>query len=138
MKLYNNSIYLLCFSSILLPILFKDVYKRQFAYSKLILYLSQLKVYSPTEVSYIYEVFHDIILSAILPNNDYSLIYENNNDHYSQNISNAQAESIEYPYQLEIDLIEGIKSGNVKMIKEIFKDFFDIICAIEALSLIHI
>lgn len=106
--------------------------KNEFAYSKLILYLSQLKVYSPTEVSYIYEVFHDIILSAILPNNDYSLIYENINDHYSQNISNAQAESIEYPYQLEIDLIEGIKSGNVKMIKEIFKDFFDIICAIEA------
>lgn len=103
-------------------------------------YLSQLRVYSPDEISYVYELFHDVVKAALLPEKRPGLLYQNTKSYLaSQNIQKQLGEdTATYPYQLESDLIEGIKSGKEKMIRTIFKDFFDIICAIEAGNLASI
>ncbi|MEG0924402.1 MAG: PocR ligand-binding domain-containing protein [Anaerovoracaceae bacterium] len=106
--------------------------------AKIAFYFSKLKVFTPTEITYIHEIFHDVILSALWPASDYGLIYENFKEEYRLDDPNYVASEMDYPFQLEIDLIEGIKSGNLKMVKTVFKDFFDIICALEAGNLSYI
>ena len=112
--------------------LFKNITPSPEIYPKLTVFLNEIKIYSPTDVAYLASLFNSTILTAITNNDDYRKI----NEHYKEQASagerirkyKRQNKLLDYPHELESDLIQKVKNGDVngaqktltKLLNEIF------------------
>ena len=106
------------------------------AYPKAILFLRNIKVYKPKEVSHLANIFWSSILAAITPNEDYTSINSQYKEqrNIGQNLQKYKREnkSMPYPFELENQLFEQVKEGDSKGSLEILKDLMGQISLIEA------
>ena len=106
------------------------------AFPKAILFLRNIKVYKPKEVSHLANLFWSSILAAITSNEDYSSI----NSQYKEQRNIGQSlqkfkkenKAMPYPYELENQLFEHVKEGDSKGSLELLKDLMGQISLIEA------
>lgn len=105
-------------------------------FPKAILFLRNIKVYKPKEVSHLANLFWSSILAAITPNEDYSSINSQYKEqrNIGQNLQKYKKEnkSMPYPYELENQLFEHVKEGDSKGSLELLKDLMGQISLIEA------
>lgn len=106
------------------------------AFPKAILFLRNIKVFKPKEVSHLANLFWGSILAAITPNEDYSSINSQYKEqrNIGQNLQKYKKEnkSMPYPYDLENQLFERVKEGDTKESLEILKNLMGQISMIEA------
>lgn len=106
------------------------------SYPKIILFLRNMKIFKPKEVSYLATMLGNCVLASITPNVDYFNI----NSHYKEqqrigeNLQRYKRENktMPYPYDLENQLIETVKEGDSKGSVEILKNLLGEISLIEA------
>ncbi len=105
------------------------------SYPKIILFLRDMKVFKPKEVSYLSSLLGNCILAAITPNMDYSRINSQYKEQkrIGENLQKYKKENktMPYPYDLETKLIEHVKDGNTKDSLELFKKLLGEISLIE-------
>jgi len=85
-------------------------------YASLVLFLKEMKVFHPKDVSYLSSVFGDVILASVTPNPDYQQINTcfREQRKISENLQRYKKEQriISYPYHLENKLLEDVATGN--------------------------
>lgn len=105
------------------------------SYPKIILFLRNMKVFKPKEVSYLSALLGSSILAAITPNADYSSI----NSQYKEQRRIGESlqkykrenKTMPYPYELENQLIDCVKCGDRVKTSEILKRLLSEISLIE-------
>lgn len=106
------------------------------AFPKAILFLRNMKIFKPKEVSHLANLFWSSIIAAITPNEDYTSINGQYMEQRSigQNLQKYKREnkSMPYPYDLENQLFERVKEGDAKESLEILKSLLGQISLIEA------
>lgn len=106
------------------------------AYSKLILFLKDMKTFTPKDVSCLSTLLNNCILSCSSNNNDYLKI----NKQYKEQSEiskklqkyKKQNKSLIYPYEMENELIEKVKRGEAKEAQKILKSLLNEISVIES------
>ena len=101
-------------------------------YSKLTVFLSEMKIYSPTDVAHLASLFNSTVLSSLIKNDDYRKINENHKEQAEAGEQirkyKKQNKQLDYPYELEGDLIRKVKHGDVrgsqKTLAELLKKIF--------------
>lgn len=95
-------------------------------FPKAILSLKNTKVYKPKEVSHLSTLFWNSILAAISPNEDYSGINSQYEEQRKIGLSlqkyKKENKTMRYPYDLENQLLEKVKSGDSKGSLELLAD----------------
>lgn len=106
------------------------------AFPKAILFLRNIKVYKPKEVSHLANLFWSSILGAITTNEDYSSVNrqykEQRNIGQSLQKYKKENKAMPYPYELENQLFEHVKEGDSKGSLDLLKDLMGHISLIEA------
>ncbi|MDF3000394.1 MAG: AraC family transcriptional regulator [Bacillota bacterium] len=106
------------------------------AFPKAILFLRNIKVYKPKEVSHLATLFWSCILAAISPNEDYTSINSQYKEQRKIGISlqkyKKENKSMPYPYDLENQLLERVKEGDSKSSLELLNELLSRISLIEA------
>jgi two-component system response regulator YesN len=105
-------------------------------YPELTIFLSQMKMYSPRDVSYLASLFYSIILSSIATNEDYKKI----NNYYKEQADigkriqkyKKQNKRLDYPYQLEEELINMVNIGDSQGAKKILDSLLNEISILES------
>jgi two-component system response regulator YesN len=112
--------------------LFKNATPSPDIYPKLAVFLNEMKIYSPTDVAYLASLFNNTILASIINNDDYRKINENYKEQASAGERirkyKKQNRQLDYPHELESDLIQKVRNGDVngaqktltKLLNEIF------------------
>lgn len=95
-------------------------------FPKVILSLKNIKGYSPKEVSHLSTLFWNSILAAISPNEDYSGINSQYEEQRKIGLSlqeyKKENKTMRYPYDLENQLLDRVKSGDPKGSLELLAD----------------
>lgn len=89
------------------------------------MFAGKMKVYQPNQVSQLALLFYNCVVTSVSGANDYSLLrnqYSEQNQ-INLNIQNYKKEhaSMEYPYDLEKELIDNVSDGHVEQSKEIVR-----------------
>lgn len=86
------------------------------SYPSLIMFLREMKIFNPKDVSYLSSVFGDTVLASITPHPDYQHINSNFREQrkIGENLQKYKRENkvLSYPYQLESRLLEDVAHGN--------------------------
>lgn len=105
------------------------------SYPKIILFLRNMKIFKPKDVSYLATLFGNSILAAITPNENYSRINSQYREQrrIGENLQKYKKENktMPYPYELENKLIESVKDGDARNSRELLKNLLDEISLIE-------
>lgn len=97
---------------------------------KLIVFFSTLKVYSPKEVQYIYDLFQHSMLGAMRSDAEFGTVYIN--ERKNKGPKEKEEGEVEYPTELERQLLDAVKGGNGEQAQLIFTEFFERIRLLEA------
>ena len=99
------------------------------ASSKAILFLRNLKVFKPKEVSHLSNLFWNCIMAAISPNVDYSGINgqykEQRKIALSLQKNKKENKATLYPYELEKQFLEKVKNGDARGSLDILAELMD-------------
>jgi Response regulator containing CheY-like receiver domain and AraC-type DNA-binding domain len=105
------------------------------SYPKIILFLRNMKIFKPKDVSYLATLLGNSILAAITPNGDYSSINSQYREQrrIGENLQKYKKEhkTMPYPYELENKLIDSVKDGDAKTSLELLKKLLDEISLVE-------
>ncbi|WP_324825618.1 AraC family transcriptional regulator [Sinanaerobacter sp. ZZT-01] len=114
---------------VLRHILKRVVQKEAYEY-KLIAFFSVIKMYSPKEVQYLYDLFQYSMLGALQMEREFGAVAVSENKKRGISIE-TERERI-YPSELEDQLLEAVRRGNAEKAQVLFSDFFEKIKALEA------
>lgn len=105
-------------------------------YPKLTVFLSDMKIFSPKEVGYLASLFNSTVLYSINAVEDYKKINENYKEqvHVGEQIRKykQQKKQLDYPHELEKDLIRKVKNGDVKGAQSTLNQLLNEISLIES------
>lgn len=113
-------------------------------YPKFVIFLSQTDIFSPSEVSDLASLFNSTILYSLNTIEEYREIKENYKEqtHFSEKIQKYKkiSKQLDYPHELEDQLIQSIKAGDGKGANDALLELLDKISLIEYgdLSLIKV
>lgn len=104
-------------------------------YPKLIIFLSQMKIFSPKEVSDLASLFNSTVLYSLNSMDEYRKIKENYREetHIGVKIHKykKQSKQLDYPHELEGQLIQRVKMGDAKGAHKALTELLDKIFLIE-------
>ncbi len=104
-------------------------------YPKLIMFLSQMRIFSPKEISDLASLFNSTVLYSLNTLDEYRQIKENYSEqiHFGEKIQNYKKRSrrIDYPHDLEDHLIQSVKMGDVKGSGKILSELLDKVSVME-------
>ena len=105
------------------------------AYPKLIIFLSQMRIFSPKEVSDLASLFNSTVLYSLNTIDEYRKIKENYKEetHFGEKIHTYKklGRQLDYPHELEGQLVQKVKMGDVKGAHKILTELLDKIFIIE-------
>lgn len=103
---------------------------------KLTLFLKNMKVITPKEVAHLASILSGCILSAVTQNDDYKRISSNYKDQarIGEDVLSLKKKhlSLLYPYHLEKDLMQKVKSGDTEKAQELMQSLLNEVLLIEA------
>lgn len=106
------------------------------AYPKLVIFLSQINIFSPKEVSDLASLFNSTVLYSLNTTDEYRKINENYKEqtHFSEKIQKYKklSKQIDYPHELEDQLIQYVKMGDLKGADRTLSELLDKISLIES------
>lgn len=109
------------------------------AYPKLIIFLSQMRIFSPKEVRDLASLFNSTVLYSLNTIDEYRKIKENYKEetHFGEKIHTYKklGRQLDYPHELEGLLVQKVKMGDVKGAHKILTELLDKIFIIECREL---
>ncbi len=103
---------------------------------KLTLFLKNMKVISPIEVAHMASILNGCIMSKIILNEDYSRINRNYKEQarIGEDVLSLKKKhlSLLYPYPLEKELMQKVKSGEAQRAQELMQTLLNEVLLIEA------
>ncbi len=104
-------------------------------YSKFIVYLSQMNISTPNEISDLSALFNSTILYSLNTIDEYREIQENykKQTHFSEKIQKQKraGQEMDYPHELEEQLIQYVKAGDRKGANQVLLELLDKIFLLE-------
>lgn len=105
------------------------------ALPKLILFLSQMKIFSPNEISDLSCLFNSTVLYALNEIEEYLMIKENfkEESQFGEQIQKykKQNKQLDYPQELEDLLIQKVRIGDVKSMQTVLAELLEAIFLVE-------
>lgn len=103
------------------------------------MFAGKMKVYQPNQISQLALLFYNCVVSSVSGANEYSVLRTQYNEQnkINQNIQNYKREhvSMEYPYDLEKELIDSVSDGQVERSRELVASILNKFSILEAGSL---
>ncbi len=100
------------------------------------MFAGKMKVYQPNQISQLALLFYNCVVSSVSGANEYSVLRTQYNEQnkINQNIQNYKREhaSMEYPYDLEKELIDSVSDGQVEHSRELVKSMLNKFSILEA------
>lgn len=104
-------------------------------YPKLVVFLSQMRIFTPKEVSDLASLFNNTVLYSLNTMDEFRKIKENYKEesHFGEQIQKYKklSSQLDYPHELEDQLSQKVKMGDVKGAQKILTELLDKIFIIE-------